>query len=68
VQAIPEPRSINGIKTTLQNNQYKMAEDVYEDLTLVMLNAEFYNEEGSQIWKDADTLKVSLNVAIPLTF
>lgn len=35
-----------------------MAEDVYDELILVMLNAQFYNEEGSTIWNDADILKV----------
>ena len=30
----------------------------YEDLNLVFLNAMFYNEEVSQISKDAGTLKV----------
>ena len=44
--------------------RYKVAEDVYDDLTLVMLNAEFYNEEGSQIWKDAATLKVCSAIQI----
>lgn len=32
--------------------------EVYQDLRLVFLNALYYNEEGSQIAKDAATLKV----------
>lgn len=57
-QAIPEPRCINGIRDGLRNKKYKMAEDVYDELILVMLNAQFYNEEGSTIWNDAEILKV----------
>ncbi|KZS91702.1 hypothetical protein SISNIDRAFT_413701 [Sistotremastrum niveocremeum HHB9708] len=56
-EAIPEPRSINGIRESLAKGSYKKAEEVYADLMLVTLNAEYYNEEGSQIYIDAGVLK-----------
>ncbi|CDO70952.1 hypothetical protein BN946_scf184829.g61 [Trametes cinnabarina] len=38
-------------------NKYKDPLQAYEDLNLVFLNALYYNEPGSQISKDATTLK-----------
>ncbi|KAI0757457.1 hypothetical protein C8Q80DRAFT_101939 [Daedaleopsis nitida] len=56
-EVIPQPRCINGVKANLSQNKYKNSLDVFEDLNLVFLNALYYNEEGSQISKDAETLK-----------
>lgn len=42
----------------LSKNAYQDALQAYEDLNLVFLNAMFYNEETSQISKDAGILKV----------
>ncbi|TDL22417.1 hypothetical protein BD410DRAFT_821293 [Rickenella mellea] len=56
-EVIPEPRCLNKIKEMLQKNKYKDALVVFSDLSLVFLNALFYNEDGSQIAKDAATLK-----------
>ena len=39
---------------------YKDASEVFKDLELVFNNAMDYNEEGSQIWKDASQLKVCI--------
>lgn len=57
-QVIPEPRCINNIQVGLQKGRYKEPLDVYTDLSLVFWNALFYNEPGSQIALDAETLKV----------
>ncbi|KDQ52954.1 hypothetical protein JAAARDRAFT_80856 [Jaapia argillacea MUCL 33604] len=62
-QVIPQPRCLSGTQAKLQQNDYKSALEVYEDLRLVFLNAKYYNEEGSQIWKDADTLQGVLDTA-----
>ena len=43
---------------SLQAGSYKEPLEVYEDLSLVFLNALYYNEPTSQIYKDAETLKV----------
>ncbi|KAM5534374.1 hypothetical protein V8D89_011967 [Ganoderma adspersum] len=56
-QVIPQPRCINGIKANLAQNKYKNPLDVFDDLNLVFLNALHYNEDASQIAKDASTLK-----------
>ena len=58
MQVIPQPRCIHGVKSTLAQNKYRHALDAFEDLNLVFLNALHYNEDGSQIAKDATTLKV----------
>jgi chromatin structure-remodeling complex subunit RSC1/2 len=57
-EVIPEPRCLEGIQSMLEKNKYKDALDVYTDLSLVFLNALFYNEPDSQIAADAQTLKV----------
>ncbi|PCH33194.1 hypothetical protein WOLCODRAFT_93094 [Wolfiporia cocos MD-104 SS10] len=59
-EVIPEPRCLHGIQADLAKNKYKDARDVFKDLELVFLNALYYNEEASQIAKDAATLKVLL--------
>ncbi|KAI0638927.1 hypothetical protein C8Q77DRAFT_1078438 [Trametes polyzona] len=56
-EVIPQPRCINGVKSTLAQNKYKEPLDAFQDLQLVFLNALYYNEPGSQIAKDATTLK-----------
>ncbi|KAI9059557.1 hypothetical protein FKP32DRAFT_1596121 [Trametes sanguinea] len=56
-EVIPQPRCINGVKANLAQNKYKDPLNAYEDLNLVFLNALYYNEPGSQISKDATTLK-----------
>jgi hypothetical protein len=55
---IPEPRCLNNIRSSVEKNRYKDVLDAYTDLTLVFWNALFYNEPGSQIAEDAETLKV----------
>ncbi|GBE78547.1 hypothetical protein SCP_0114360 [Sparassis crispa] len=60
-EVIPEPRCLDGIKATLEKNKYKDPLNVYNDLNLVFLNALYYNEESSQISKDARTLKAMLD-------
>ena len=60
-QVIPEPRCINGVRASVEKNRYKDPINAYTDLSLVFWNALFYNEPGSQIASDAETLKVSLS-------
>ncbi|KAI0085714.1 hypothetical protein BDY19DRAFT_896215 [Irpex rosettiformis] len=60
-EVIPNPRSINHVKVGLAKNKYKDPLQAYEDLNLVFLNAIFYNEEESQISKDASELKALLD-------
>ena len=37
--------------------QYESHADVVSDLRLMFANAKHYNEEGSQVYKDAETLE-----------
>ena len=46
------------MKANLAKSKYNDALQAYEDLNLIFLNAVFYNEDVSQIAKDARTLKV----------
>ena len=52
---------------SLQAGSYKEPLEVYEDLSLVFLNALYYNEPTSQIYKDAEALKVCRGVFRPLS-
>ncbi|KAG9310450.1 hypothetical protein JVU11DRAFT_9591 [Chiua virens] len=56
-EIIPEPRCINGVRASVEKNRYKDPINAYTDLSLVFWNALFYNEPGSQIALDAETLK-----------
>ncbi|KAF8185074.1 hypothetical protein K438DRAFT_1068889 [Mycena galopus ATCC 62051] len=60
-EVIPEPRCLNGVQEKLEKNRYKDPLDAYTDLSLVFLNALFYNEPDSQIATDAQTLKDRLD-------
>ncbi|EKM60679.1 uncharacterized protein PHACADRAFT_246748 [Phanerochaete carnosa HHB-10118-sp] len=60
-ELVPSPRALNGVKEALAKNTYKDPLQAYEDLNLVFLNALFYNEETSQISKDAAQLKRMLD-------
>lgn len=62
-EVIPEPRCINGIQERIASNDYKDSLEIYEDLSLVFRNAMYYNEDGSQIWRDAATLKVCASLS-----
>ncbi|KAH9060710.1 hypothetical protein EDB87DRAFT_1613452 [Lactarius vividus] len=59
-EVIPQPRCLNGILRSLQAGSYKEPLEAYEDLSLVFLNALYYNEPSSQIYKDAETLRTTL--------
>lgn len=57
-EVVPEPRCLNNIRDGISKNRYKDARDVYTDISLVFWNGLYYNEPGSQIASDAQTLKV----------
>ena len=46
----------------LDADEYPDALEAWVDLELIFLNAMHYNKANSQIWKDAETLKVRLFV------
>ncbi|TFK38725.1 RSC complex protein [Crucibulum laeve] len=59
-EIIPEPRCLDLIKSGVAKGRYKDATDVFTDLSLVFWNALYYNEPGSGIAMDAETLKTLL--------
>ncbi|GAA5821514.1 hypothetical protein JCM10212_000922 [Sporobolomyces blumeae] len=54
---IKDPRSLNGISESLRQGRYKSPQGVAYDLFLIWSNAREYNEQGSQVYADADTLE-----------
>jgi chromatin structure-remodeling complex subunit RSC1/2 len=58
-KVIPQPRCLNGVSQKLLEGSYNDPSEVYDDLSLVFLNALYYNQPTSQIHKDAATLKVT---------
>lgn len=55
---IPDPKCFNGIRKDLASNAFKDTQHAYDDIKLIFLNALHYNQEDSQIAKDANTLMV----------
>lgn len=54
---IPLPRCINTVSQNLAKDEYDNCLATFDDLSLVFLNALYYNEEDSQIAMDAEKLK-----------
>lgn len=54
---IKEPIDLKMIGTKVQSNAYSSLTDLEKDLTLMVKNAKYYNEPGSQIYKDANFIR-----------
>ncbi|CAG2166349.1 unnamed protein product [Oppiella nova] len=54
---VSEPIDLKTIGTKIQNNSYICLNDLEKDLLQMVRNAKLYNEPGSQIYKDANTLR-----------
>ena len=54
---IPEPVALDTILKKAKKNTYQNLDEVYSDLTVMFKNARFYNEEGSWVFNDANTLE-----------
>ncbi|KAF7321581.1 RING-type domain-containing protein [Mycena kentingensis (nom. inval.)] len=52
--------ALDQIRQVLEKNKYKQPVDAYNDVSLVFWNAIYYNEESSQITRDATILKAML--------
>ena len=48
----------------LKEKQYARAADFAEDVELIFSNAMQFNQEGTQIWLDALTMRVCLNQSL----
>lgn len=56
-QYIKEPIDLKMIGTKIQSNAYQTTSDLEKDLLLMIRNAKYYNEPGSQVYKDANLLR-----------
>lgn len=56
-QYIKEPIDLKIIGTKIQSNAYQSTSDLEKDLSLMIRNAKYYNEPGSQVYKDANLLR-----------
>uniref|UniRef100_A0A1I7S1Y9 Protein polybromo-1 n=1 Tax=Bursaphelenchus xylophilus TaxID=6326 RepID=A0A1I7S1Y9_BURXY len=56
-EAIKNPIDLTQIKHRIQNGDYKVSDEFMDDIRLMCRNARHFNEPGSQIYKDANTLE-----------
>ncbi|KAM9758918.1 polybromo 1, like isoform 7-T7 [Menidia menidia] len=54
---ILEPMDLKTIEHNIRNERYATEEALMEDMKLMFRNARHYNEEGSQVYNDADILE-----------
>ncbi|KAH9420477.1 Protein polybromo-1 [Dermatophagoides pteronyssinus] len=54
---VTEPIDLKMIASRIQNHEYNNLNDLEKDLILMIRNAKMYNAPGSQIYKDANALK-----------
>uniref|UniRef100_M4AP04 Protein polybromo-1 n=1 Tax=Xiphophorus maculatus TaxID=8083 RepID=M4AP04_XIPMA len=54
---ILEPMDLKTIEHKIKNERYGNEEELIEDMKLMFRNARHYNEEGSQVYNDADVLE-----------
>ncbi|MEQ2168225.1 Protein polybromo-1 [Goodea atripinnis] len=54
---ILEPMDLKTIEHKIKNERYTTEEELIEDMKLMFRNARHYNEEGSQVYNDADVLE-----------
>ncbi|KAL7407805.1 hypothetical protein ABVT39_013779 [Epinephelus coioides] len=56
-KVILEPMDLKTIEHNIRNERYATEEALMEDMKLMFRNARHYNEEGSQVYNDADILE-----------
>uniref|UniRef100_A0A665UA70 Protein polybromo-1 n=1 Tax=Echeneis naucrates TaxID=173247 RepID=A0A665UA70_ECHNA len=56
-KVILEPMDLKTIEHNIRNERYVTEEALMEDMKLMFRNARHYNEEGSQVYNDADILE-----------
>uniref|UniRef100_A0A131XM83 Putative chromatin remodeling complex rsc subunit rsc1/polybromo n=1 Tax=Hyalomma excavatum TaxID=257692 RepID=A0A131XM83_9ACAR len=59
-EVITNPIDMKTIHENVKNNKYSSEDSMVADLKLMFSNCRMYNEEGSQIYRDADTLERAL--------
>ncbi|XP_054639647.1 polybromo 1, like [Dunckerocampus dactyliophorus] len=56
-KVILEPMDLKTIEQNIRNERYTTEEALMDDMKLMFRNARHYNEEGSQVYNDADILE-----------
>uniref|UniRef100_H3DB75 Protein polybromo-1 n=1 Tax=Tetraodon nigroviridis TaxID=99883 RepID=H3DB75_TETNG len=56
-KVILEPMDLRTIEQNIRNERYNTEEALMDDMKLMFRNARHYNEEGSQVYNDADILE-----------
>ncbi|XP_061779568.1 protein polybromo-1-like [Nerophis lumbriciformis] len=56
-KVILEPMDLKTIEHNIRNERYSSEEALMDDMKLMFRNARHYNEEGSQVYNDADILE-----------
>ncbi|XP_065288528.2 protein polybromo-1 isoform X2 [Dermacentor albipictus] len=59
-EVITNPIDMKTIHENVKNNKYSSEDAMVSDVKLMFSNCRMYNEEGSQIYRDADTLERAL--------
>lgn len=60
-QIIAKPIAMDIIKKRIKSNYYKSVKQFREDWSLMFNNARTFNEEGSQVFIDADKMQVCIH-------
>ncbi|CAL8336920.1 unnamed protein product [Lota lota] len=56
-KVILEPMDLRTVEHNIRNDKYASEDALMEDMRLMFRNARHYNEEGSQVYNDADVLE-----------
>ncbi|XP_030231386.1 protein polybromo-1 isoform X1 [Gadus morhua] len=56
-KVILEPMDLRTVEHNIRNDKYTSEDALMEDMRLMFRNARHYNEEGSQVYNDADVLE-----------
>ncbi|XP_052781676.1 protein polybromo-1-like isoform X8 [Mya arenaria] len=59
-KVITDPIDLSIIESKIKNNKYPSEYNLMSDMDLMFKNARHYNEEGSQVYSDAQTLEKAL--------
>lgn len=60
-EVIQHPIDMTSIENNIKNDKYGTLDDVVGDFRLMFANCRKYNEEGSNIFEDANVLERALN-------
>lgn len=57
IKIIKKPMHLTLVESKLKNEEYKNVLEIFEDLQLIWDNCKYYNQETSEIYKQADILE-----------